>query len=272
MGRQRVQLGPAPPLLALSVDAVTGAAVVEGQRVELRPKSSEVLKYLLDHPERVVSKSELLDAVWPGCAVTDDSLVQCIVEIRRAIRGDHHVQLRTMPKRGYRLNVSRSKTPHARWHHALLSAVLTHTRKLRRRPVVPQILVLPFQTRTMEEDTTLLMLSVTDAIISELSRRPGLGVRTVEGTQTGVSDPLLLGRAAGVDFVVEGNLRMACHKIRLVAHLIRVEDGAYLWAETFDAMCEDAFKLEDQISRKLVDRALIELERGIMPGPAESDS
>ena len=63
-----------------------------GARVEvkLRPKSFEVLKYLVENSGRLVSKDELIAAVWPETSVTDDSLVQCLIEVRRALNNSGH--------------------------------------------------------------------------------------------------------------------------------------------------------------------------------------
>ena len=69
--------------------------------VTLRPKSLDVLLYLVKHAGRVVGKEELMTAVWPNAAVSDESLTQCISEARRAIRDDNKQVIRTIPKRGY---------------------------------------------------------------------------------------------------------------------------------------------------------------------------
>jgi hypothetical protein len=76
----------------------------EGRVVPLRPRAAGVLDILLQQPGRVVSRRVLLDQVWQNLAVTDDSLTQCVVEIRRAIAGSG-VTLRTVPRRGYRLDI-----------------------------------------------------------------------------------------------------------------------------------------------------------------------
>jgi hypothetical protein len=59
------------------------------------------LRYLTEHAGRVVSKDELLDAVWPHVTVTDESLTQCISEIRRAIGDERRQIIRTIARRGY---------------------------------------------------------------------------------------------------------------------------------------------------------------------------
>src|SRR5215831_13025231 len=71
------------------------------QEVKLRPKPFDVLKYLVENPGRVVTKEELLQAVWPDSFVTDDSLVQCLRDVRRALDDDIQRYIKTVPRRGY---------------------------------------------------------------------------------------------------------------------------------------------------------------------------
>src|SRR5215831_2818170 len=72
-----------------------------GQEVKLRPKSYEVLKYLVENHGRLVTKDELIQAVWPDSFVTDNSLVQCLHDIRRALGKEAQQLIRTVPRRGY---------------------------------------------------------------------------------------------------------------------------------------------------------------------------
>jgi len=69
--------------------------------VELRPKSFEVLRYLAENAGRVVSRDELLQAIWPNLFVTDTSLTQCISEVRSALGDNQQRIIKTMPRRGY---------------------------------------------------------------------------------------------------------------------------------------------------------------------------
>jgi DNA-binding winged helix-turn-helix (wHTH) protein len=87
-----------------------GRLLRDGHDIPLAPKPFETLLYLIRHADHVVSKHELLDAVWPGTFISDDGLVQCVVEIRRAL-GDSAKSPRfvqTLPKRGYRLLIPSS--------------------------------------------------------------------------------------------------------------------------------------------------------------------
>jgi TolB-like protein/DNA-binding winged helix-turn-helix (wHTH) protein/Tfp pilus assembly protein PilF len=74
--------------------------------VKLRPKSYEVLRYLVEHHGRLVTKDELLVSIWGRMVVTEDSLTQCVVEIRRALGQDARRMLRTVPRRGYMLDTA----------------------------------------------------------------------------------------------------------------------------------------------------------------------
>ena len=67
----------------------------------LRPKAFDVLLHLAERPNRVVSKDELLQAIWPNVFVTENSLVQCISDIRAALRDDNQTILKTVARRGY---------------------------------------------------------------------------------------------------------------------------------------------------------------------------
>jgi DNA-binding winged helix-turn-helix (wHTH) protein/tetratricopeptide (TPR) repeat protein len=99
---------PAEPVRALAfggfvLDPARGALLHDGTEVRLRAKSLDVLAYLVRHPGRLIAKQELMEAIWPDAAVTDDSLVQCLVEIRRAL-GDDQAWVHTSRGRGYRFD------------------------------------------------------------------------------------------------------------------------------------------------------------------------
>jgi len=78
------------------------ASLVRGsQEIKLRPKVFDALHYLIENRGRLVPKEELIQALWPESFVTDDSLVQCMVELRRALDDRSQEILKTVPRRGY---------------------------------------------------------------------------------------------------------------------------------------------------------------------------
>jgi TolB-like protein/DNA-binding winged helix-turn-helix (wHTH) protein/Tfp pilus assembly protein PilF len=83
------------------------------EEIALRPKTFEFLRHLVSNPGRLVSKDELLAAVWPNVVVTDDSLVQCVTELRRALRDHDQHLIKTVPRRGYRFEAVLSAEPPA---------------------------------------------------------------------------------------------------------------------------------------------------------------
>jgi TolB-like protein/DNA-binding winged helix-turn-helix (wHTH) protein len=88
----------------LAVDR--GSLLVDGNEIALRPKTFAVLRYLVENSGRLISKDELFAAVWPNLAVTDDTLVQSVGELRRALADDGARLIRTVPRRGYRFDAA----------------------------------------------------------------------------------------------------------------------------------------------------------------------
>lgn len=82
------------------VDLDRGGLARRGEQIPLRPKTFAVLRYLIERAGTLVSRNELLDAVWPGVVVTGDSVAQCLKEIRRALGDDGRTMIRTVPRRG----------------------------------------------------------------------------------------------------------------------------------------------------------------------------
>jgi DNA-binding winged helix-turn-helix (wHTH) protein len=85
-------------------DAPRGSLQRQDREVHLRPKTWELLAYLVQHPSRLIPRDELVAALWPNSVVTDDSLVQCVAELRQAL-GDYDKGIvRTVARRGYRFD------------------------------------------------------------------------------------------------------------------------------------------------------------------------
>ena len=84
-----------------TLDIARGCVLCAGTEIKLRPKVYETLRYLVEHPGQLIGKQELMQAVWPNAFVTDDSLVQCALELRRALQDADQRLLKTVPRRGY---------------------------------------------------------------------------------------------------------------------------------------------------------------------------
>src|SRR5829696_6653066 len=81
------------------IDFQRGCLLAGDEEIALRPKTFEFLRHLVSNPGRLVSKDELLAAVWPNVLVTEDSLVQCVTELRRALRDKEQRLIKTVQRR-----------------------------------------------------------------------------------------------------------------------------------------------------------------------------
>jgi len=93
------------------LDVGRGCLLRAGTEIKLRPKVYDALRYFVENPGRLIDKQELIQAVWPDAFVTDDSLVQCTVELRRALDDHGQKLLKTVPRRGYLFAASVTKCP-----------------------------------------------------------------------------------------------------------------------------------------------------------------
>src|SRR5215467_886184 len=85
-----------------TLDVVRGCLRTADRDIELRPKSFEVLRCLVENAGRLVTKDELIKTAWPNAIVADEVLTQCVGEVRRAIADDCQTIIKTVPRRGYR--------------------------------------------------------------------------------------------------------------------------------------------------------------------------
>src|SRR5215467_9006787 len=85
-----------------TLDVARSSLRTADRDVELRPKAFEVLRYLVENADRLVTKEELIRAVWPNVIVTDEALTHCLSEARQAIGDGKHTIIKTVPRRGYR--------------------------------------------------------------------------------------------------------------------------------------------------------------------------
>jgi TolB-like protein len=212
-----------------------------GAEIALRPKSLDLLLALARNPGRVMSRDELFDAVWPDVTVTEDSIAQCVREVRRAIGDPEGRILRTIVKRGYCLDVEdQSKAA------ALERATAMPTEQGR-----PSLVVLPFQSISRDPNTEWFADGMVEEITTALSRFRSLLVIarnsafTFKGQSVDVRD---VGRLLGVRYVLEGSVRQAGEQLRVTGQLAEAETGNHVWADRFDGVMADVFELQDQIT------------------------
>lgn len=230
--------------------------------VDLRPKSFDVLRFLLEHSDRIVTKEELIPAIWPDVTVGDESLAQCISEIRRSLNDKSHQIVRTVPRRGYMIGVPVSDTTSAATPVAGTS--LSEIASAQSFSDRPAIAVLPFSNMSDDPGQEYFADGMAEDIITGLSRSKSLLViaRTSTFTYRGkVTNVQQIGRELGVRYVLEGSVRKAGNRVRVTGQLIDATTGVHLWADRFDGDLEDVFDLQDQLTSRVINATSYEVER-----------
>lgn len=229
----------------------------DGREIPLAPKPFDTLAVLARNAGRAMTKDALLDAVWPGVHVTEDSLFQAVREARRAIGDEAGLLLRSVPRRGYLLDavVTTEARPVAVGTHG--SPVLTPP------PDKPSLVVLPFQNMSSDPEQEYFADGVVDDITTALSRLRWLFViaRNSAFTYKGRAvDIRQVGRELGVRYVLEGSVRRAGGQIRIGCQLIEAETGHNVWADRFDGNLADVFALQDMLMEAVAGAVLPRLE------------
>lgn len=103
VGRAASNLPSSLSFANFTLDRARCALLRGTEQIGLRRQSFDLLCFLAENAGCVVGKDKLLAAVWPGVCVTDDSLVQCIGDIRQALGDARHQIIKTVPRRGYML-------------------------------------------------------------------------------------------------------------------------------------------------------------------------
>ena len=214
--------------------------MVEGQPMPLGARAFDVLQALIERRERVVTKDELLDLVWPGVVVEENNL-QVQISTLRKLLGPQSIA--TLPGRGYRFALELARDE-GRGDSRL-------TTELPALPDSPSIAVLPFQNMSSDPHQEYFADGMVEEIITALSRVRGLFViaRSSSFTYKGQAVDLNeIGRELGVRYLLEGSVRRAAERVRITAQLIEASSGKHLWADQFDGSLEDVFDLQNQVA------------------------
>lgn len=257
-----------------------------GHVVHLRSQSTEVLAYMVSRLGDTVSKAEIFDTVWDKKIVTDDSLTQCIADIRRALNDTTHTIVQTLPKKGYRLNgtahpkglgvqphghkIAKHPTTNALLIGLLCAVAISvgllwvtvnrgdptspSTAQLPL-PSRPSIAVMAFEDHSVGEETGYLSDAIAEGVIADLSRFSELFVIarnssfSFRGSPTKVSE---ISNALGVRYLLEGSQQKSGDRLRVTIQLVDAVEGNQLWSQVYNSDLGDVFAVQDDIVRKVV--------------------
>ncbi len=201
--------------------------------VLLGRKALELLSVLAEAEGDLVTKDELMAAVWPDVTIEENAVQVHMTALRKAL-GDAAGQLQTVRSLGYRLLKDSSGT-------APLPDI-----------AAPGTLaILPFANLTGNPDFDFLGEAVAEELINRLSHAPGLRIssRTSSFAYKGHDgDIRRIARELDVAAIVEGSVRSSADTIRITAQLVDGTTGFYLWSENFDRPGADLLALEDELA------------------------
>jgi TolB-like protein len=207
--------------------------------IELEPKAFDLLAFLVWQRDRVVTKDDLLAAVWDGRVVSASALTTRINAVRRALGDDGAAQrlIRTFTRKGIRFvgEVTQIAEP----------AV----------PEKPSVAVLPFQNLSGDPEQDYFADGMVEEITTAIARCPGLFViaRNSSYAYKGKSiDVKQVARELGVRYVLEGSVRKAGSRVRIAGQLIDSTTGAHIWADRFDGTLEDIFEFQERVASGVV--------------------
>lgn len=231
--------------------------------VSVAPRVFDLLDYLICNRERVVSKEELIAAVWGGGVISDAALTTRINAARNAISdsGDAQCLIKTLPRKGYRF------IGHVRQEDSDVARVGCRIEPVQPAPALPDkpsIAVLPFVNLSADPEQEYFADGIVDDIITALSHFKALFViaRNSSFTYKGRAvDVKQVGRELGVRYVLEGSVRKAANRVRITGQLIDTANGAHVWAKQVDGSLGDISDLQDQVTESVVGAIAFAVEK-----------
>jgi TolB-like protein/Flp pilus assembly protein TadD len=233
-----------------------------GEVLSVQPQVFDVLRYLLQHRDRVVSKDELLDQIWSGRIISETTLSSRIKAVRQLIgdSGDRQTLIRTIRNRGFQfVGQVQLRVTDAQMITRAATKVADAGKT--------SIAVLPFESYDANPIPAHFGEGMAADIIALLAQNNWLKVISRGSSfafSAGGVSPQDAGTALGVRFLLMGRIRHRDNRIRIDAELADCTAGAHLWSRKYDAEESDLFSLQDEISEQIA--AEIAPELGLLEG------
>ena len=224
-------------------------------------RALDILGVLVERPGDLVSRAEIIDAVWPGTAVEDSNLNVQVAALRR-ILDDGRAEgscIQTVPGRGYRFVAPVTRVEPAASAHVVVAPRLS-------------IVVLPFANLSNDPEQQYFADGITEDVTTDLSRIADSFVisrNTAFIYRNKPIDTKQIGRELGVRYVLEGSVRRSGSRVRVNAQLINAETNAHLWADRFDGETADLITLQDEITSRIANALGVELIAAEAARPTE---
>jgi TolB-like protein/Tfp pilus assembly protein PilF len=232
-----------------------------GEGVAVEPQVFDLLIYLVENRERVVSKDDLIERIWDGRIVSESTLTSRINAARKAVgdSGKDQAVIRTIARKGFRfvgdVHVQRSGVEISVDRLPPTDQAGEPPRHQLAALDRPAIAVLPFANISGEPEQEYFSEGISEDIITALSKLRWFYViaRNSSFIYKGKSvHHRQIGEELGVGYVVEGSVRKDGDQVRITAQLVDVVTGSHLWAERYDRGLADVFAVQDEITQAVV--------------------
>jgi TolB-like protein/Tfp pilus assembly protein PilF len=223
--------------------------------VSITPQVFDLLEYLIRNRERVVSRDDLINAVWNGRIVSDAALTTRLNAARSAIgdTGEKQRLVKTLPRKGFRF-VGTVQEAHRPAIEPVGSAQNGDSAPSPLSAPRLSIVVLPLVNLSGDPEQDYFVDGVTESLTTDLSRISGsfvIGRHTAFTYKGRAVDLKQIGRELNVRYVLEGSVQRGGNRLRVSVQLIDAETGNHLWAERFEKPFTDLFDMQDEIVSRL---------------------
>ena len=222
--------------------------------IPLEPQVFDLLTYIVEKRDRVVSKDDLIASVWGGRIVSDSTLASRINAARKAVgdNGDAQKLIRTFTRKGIRFVADVRTRAEDGAAVAARGAAAGQALPPSDRPAIA---VLPFVNMSGDEAQDFFADGIAEDIITALSKLRWFFVVARNSSFTYKGRPIHMKEIAaelGVGYVVEGSVRKGGDRVRISAQLSDVATGSHLWGERYDRGLADVFAVQDEITNAIV--------------------
>jgi len=248
----------------------------DGQRIPMRAKSASMMAMLLGEPGRIFSKDEIGHEVWPDVTASDESISQCVSEIRRALNDHDHAIIKTFPKRGYSINADFQEVhKHSRPRFlpfiasALVLTVIAvvvvflsigsdqhqNTAQSSDKPLRDLVAVLPFQSLNSAGDDAYLTIGLAEDLIIQLSELSAVSVLPSASSFTVANDvetPRDVAKSLDARYLVYGRIYHGKKTLQVSVQLIDGLEGTHVWAGKYDVARDDLLTYHQTVLSNLI--------------------
>lgn len=217
--------------------------------VAVEPQVFDLLKYLIQHRDRIVTKDDLIADVWDGRIVSESTLSSRLTAVRQAVGDSGKIQrmIKTIPRKGFRFVGDATEQKN--------DLAPLYTEETLSVPEKPSIAIVPFQNLSDDTAQGYFVDGIVEDITIALSQFNQLFVVARSSSFTYKDrnvDVKQIGKELGVRYVLEGSIRKAAGQVRITVRLIDAQAAVQLWGSHFDGALDQVFDLQDQVTSGVV--------------------